>query len=215
MDIQLPQSDPLLIRQDTGATAVSGQTSLAGTQNIQMLFPLAAHGTDGAHCHRIQHRRNRAHIILAQQQNKQPLKCLIAPDRFPQHIVKLLQRSEQNFPKLIQNLRAAVILSSIQLLGQLSKPPRKLNILQKTINRPDLIRKTHSRAEFFLQGNQRFDGILSGLFNSCPVTPDTIGPDSAEALRVIGPFLFPAVSVHSPDNRIIFHQITGFRLQRR
>ena len=98
-----------------------------------MLLLLAAHGADGTHLHRVQHRGDGTYVILAQQQPQQPGEMLRLPVGLPQHIVELLQRGHENFPKLIQNLGAAVVPGIIQFLGHLGQPLLQLNLFQKTV----------------------------------------------------------------------------------
>ena len=69
---KLPQSYPLLIRQHTGGTGISGKTSFLSAQQNQVLLLMTAHGADRAHLHSIQNRRDGSHVILAQQQSKKP-----------------------------------------------------------------------------------------------------------------------------------------------
>ena len=83
-----------------------------------MLFLMAPHGADRACLDSIQHRRDSTHIILAQQQTQKMGKMLRLPDCLPQHIMHLLQGRQQDFPKLIQNLGAAVVPFPVKQLGQ-------------------------------------------------------------------------------------------------
>ena len=98
---QRAQLHPLLIRQYAGGAAVAGELSFLRAQHDQMRLPVAAHGVHRAHLHRIQHRRNSAHVVLAQQQPQKPHKMLRLPSRVSQHRIHLLQSGNQNFPQLI------------------------------------------------------------------------------------------------------------------
>ena len=98
---QRAQLHPFLIRQYAGGAAVAGELSFLRPQHNQMLLPVAAHGVHRAHLHRIQNRRNGAHIVLAQQQPQKPHKMLRLPGRVSQYRVHLLQSGNQNFPQLI------------------------------------------------------------------------------------------------------------------
>ena len=88
---QLSQDDPLLIRQHAGRTAVARQLAFLRAQHDQVLLAVAAHGADRTHLHGIQHRRDGAHIVLAQQQPEQSGKMLRFPDGIAKHREHLLQ----------------------------------------------------------------------------------------------------------------------------
>ena len=64
---QIPEHHTFLVGQHAGRTAVSGQIAFLRAQHDQMLLLMQAHGADLTALHRIQHRRNRANLILAQQ----------------------------------------------------------------------------------------------------------------------------------------------------
>ena len=55
------------------------------------------------------------------------------PVGLPQHIVELLQSGHENFPKLIQNLGAAVVTGIIQFLSHLGQPLLQLDVLQESV----------------------------------------------------------------------------------
>lgn len=97
-DAKVTQRDPLLIRQHTRSAGIGGQVALLGAQQNQVFPAVAAHSGHRAHLHHIQHRRNGAHIILAQQKPQEADEMLRLPVGLPQHIVHLLQCGQQDFP---------------------------------------------------------------------------------------------------------------------
>ena len=56
-----------------------------------MLLLVTAHGRYGAHLNRVQHRWDRANIILAQKQTEQSCEMFPFPLGFPEHVIQLLQ----------------------------------------------------------------------------------------------------------------------------
>ena len=130
-----------------------------------MLFSVAAHSAHRTHLHRIQHRRNGSHIILAQQQPQQPHKMLRLPYAFAQNVIHLLQRTQQDLPELIEDLRAAVVAGGIQFRSQLRKTVLQIQIHQEPIQRnhllmqvlriqktpAELLQRHHSRDSAFIE----------------------------------------------------------------
>ena len=147
----LPQGNPLLVCQNTGRTTVTGQTAFRRAQNQKMLHLLAPHGIDRTDHHRIQHRRDSSHIILAQKQGEKPQKAFAFPTGIAQNIVHLLHGRQKNLPELIENLRIAVISRGIQFICQVFEPLCHLDGVQEFINRPDLIAEKMALLEGFLQ----------------------------------------------------------------
>ena len=161
---QLTERHPLLVGQNTGRTGIAGQAAFLGTQKNQMLLLITPHGADRTHLHRIQHRRNGAHIILAQQQTEQPCKMLRLPHGMPQHIMELFQGRQKDLPQLVQYLRIAVIPGSIHFLCHEAEFFSKMDGFQKTVQGKNLLLHIGCLPESLLQGCQgshhRFPGIV-------------------------------------------------------
>ena len=105
--------------------------------------------------HRIQYRRDRTNIVLTQQQNQQPFKNFRLTSGISQHVVHLLQSTKQDLPKLIENLRAAVVTIGIHLICQIREALRITDSVQKRKERIDLFRQPHSFFEFIFQCKNR------------------------------------------------------------
>ena len=131
-----------------------------------MFLLVAAHSADRSNLNRIQHRRDRTHIILAQQQPQQAAEMLWLPDGTAQHIIHLLQCRKQNLPELIEDLRAPVVTGGIILLCQSGKTLRKANIRQKSVKCLNLLSQVFCRKEAAAQSYQRGNGNISGAVQS-------------------------------------------------
>ena len=71
---QFPQGTALLVRQYAAAASVAREFSFLHAQHQNVLALLAAHGGGIAYTHRIQHRRDGPHVILAQKQAQESRK---------------------------------------------------------------------------------------------------------------------------------------------
>ena len=118
-----------------------------------MFLLVAAHSADRSNLYRIQHRRNRTHIILAQQQPQQAAEMLWLPYGAAQHIIHLLQSRKQNLPELIEYLCATIVTGGIILLRQSGKTLRKSNIRQKSVKRLNLLLQIFCRKEAAAQSH--------------------------------------------------------------
>ena len=128
-----PQRHPLLVRQYAFRAGVAGHSPLLGPQYQQMPTGMAPQRTDAAHLHSIQHRRDGAHIILAEQQPEEPEEVLRLPVGLPQHIIHLLQRRKKNFPQLVQDLGAPIVPGLIHFLGLGLQLFFQTDVLQKSV----------------------------------------------------------------------------------
>ena len=90
------QLRPLGLAEQTVRAAIGGQQSLLGPQNKQVFRLAVAHMAELPGGHRVQHRRNGPHVILAEYQLKQPGKTLGGHGKVPADLVELLQRADQH-----------------------------------------------------------------------------------------------------------------------
>ena len=126
---QIAHGNTFLIGQNTGRAVIARQIAFLRTQNNQMLLLMQPHGTDLSALNRVQNRRNRTHLILAQQQLEQPLEGFCFPLGTAKNIMHLLHGANQDFPKLIKDLRAAIVTGSIHLLCQRIQSGFQFNVL--------------------------------------------------------------------------------------
>ena len=104
-----PQSGTLLVGKNTAAAAIAGQSAFLRAQEDQVLHFHAAHCGHRASGHRIQHRRNSTHIVLAQKQRKESCKSLGIPNCFPKDSMELLHSGKKDLPKLVEDLGGTII----------------------------------------------------------------------------------------------------------
>ena len=120
-----------------------------------MLLVVAAHGGNLAHLHRIQHRRNGAHIILTQQQPEQPGEMLPIPMGLPQNVVELFQGRQKDFPKLAENLGFPVVPGGIILPGKPRQPLFQTRFFQVAVHGKHLVPEILRIPEAVIQMLQR------------------------------------------------------------
>ncbi len=209
------QLHPLLIRQHAGGAAVARKLSFLRAQHDQMLLPVAAHSVHRPHLHRIQHRRNGSHIVLAQQQPQKPHKMLRLPGRVPQHRVHLFQGGNEDFPQLIQNLSLPGLPAFLQLLGKAYEPFLQRNFFQESVQPQNLLLKTPCLPEPVLQSDKGGDGQFPRLVQFRQLVLGIFIPHAAQTLRMPRPGILPGLSPDSPGDGVIFHPVTGVHIQRR
>ena len=159
-----------------------------------MLFLMAAHGGHRADLHRVQHRRDGSHVVLAQQQTEKADELLPLPMGVPQHVIHLFQRPQKDFPQLVQDLRAPVVPGGIQRLRHAGKPHFQGNILQKAVQRQHLPNGQFPRGVQFLHA-----------------VSVSLCPHAAEAVRMIFPALRPFLPPDAPDDGVILDPVAGIR----
>ena len=177
-----------------------------------MLPAVAAHGGHRPQLHHIQHRRDGAHIVLAQQQPQQPLEMLRLPVGLAQHVIQLLQGGHQNLPQLIEDLRLPAVAGSIQGLGQLLQALLHAHRFQKVVQRLHLPGQADAGAEGLAQLLQWLypppaggvQGFQPGSGIGVPLRPQTV--------RVVFPFSSPPDAPDVPEEGIVFQQIAGVRV---
>ena len=180
-----------------------------------MLHLLAAHGTCRARRYRIQHRRNSAHIILAQQQPEQPGKGLRIPAHGAQHRPKLFHGRKQNLPELVVFLRRAVVPPLLCPESQSFQTIRQTDLLQKAVQRIHLIGKRVTFPEAPAQIRQRGDAPDSGFVQSCQLLFGCLVPFTAQTIRVEGPLTVPFLTPDAPEYRIVLQFVALLRGNRR
>ena len=212
---QRAQLHPLLICQHAGGTAVAGELSFLRAQHDQMLLPVAAHGIHRAHLHCVQHRRDGAHVVLAQQQPQKPHKMLRLPGRIPQHRVHLLQSGNENFPQLIQNLSLSGLPLRLQFPGKIGEPFRKTDFLQKFVEPQNLLLQAGCLPEPIPQPDERVNRLRPGGIQSRQPGLGILIPHAAKAIRMTCPVFRPCLPPQSPGDGVVFHPVTGVHIQGR
>ena len=155
MNIQLSQSHTLLVRQHALGAGIAWEASFSRPQHKQMPGLMAPQGRNRAHLHRIQHRRNGTHVILAQQQPQKPPELLRLPASLAQHIMHLLQGRHENFPELVYDLCLPICAPGIQLPGLFLQATLHLQLLQETEKPLHLVRQGFPVGKTFAQPLQR------------------------------------------------------------
>ena len=212
---QLPEGNALLIGQDTGRAGVTGELAFLRTQHDQVLFLMAAHSGHGADLHRVQHRRDGSHVVLAQQQPEKADKLLPLPVSIPQHVIHLFQGAQKDFPQLVQDLRAPVVPGGVQLLCHAGKPHFQGNIFQKTVQRQHLSPQVGSVPEALPEPRQRRDSQFPRRVQFFQTLPVILRPHAAETVRVVFPALRPLLPANAPDDSVILDPVAGIRVNRR
>ena len=179
-----------------------------------MLLPVQTHGANRTTLHRIQHRRNRSHLILTQQQLKQSCKAFRIPSGLTQHIMELLQGAEEDLPKLVQDLGAAIISGFIHFSSQLLQTLLQLQLLQEIIQSQHLLGHILRIPEIILQLHQRQDRSFTGRVDGGKTLCRRFIKNTAETVRVECPVFLPAAATDAPHDGIVFHQIAHIRLHR-
>ena len=180
-----------------------------------MLFLMAAHGGYGADLHRVQHRWDGSHVVLAQQQPEKADKLLSLPTGVPQHIVHLLQCAQKDFPQLVQYLRAPVVPGGVQLLRHAGKPHFQGNILQKTVQRQHLSPQVGSVPEALPEPRQRRDCQFPRRVQFLQPMLVFLRPHAAEAIGMVFPALCPLLPANTPDDGVILDPVAGIRVNGR
>ena len=177
-----------------------------------MLFLMAAHGGYGADLHRVQHRWDGSHVVLAQQQPEKADKLLPLPMGVPQHVVHLLQRTQKDFPQLVQNLRGPVVPGGIQLLRHAGKPHFQRNVFQKAIQRQNLSPQVGSVPEALPEPRQRRDCQFPRRVQFLQPMLVFLRPHAAEAIGMVFPALRPLLPPDAPDDGVILDPVAGIRV---
>ena len=209
---QLPEGDPLLIGQDTGGTGIAGELAFLRPQHDQVLFLMAAHGGHRADLHRVQHRRDGSHVVLAQQQPEKADELLPLPMGVPQHVIHLFQRPQKDFPQLVQDLRAPVVPGGVQRLRHAGKPHFQGNILQKAVQCQHLPPQIGSVPEPLPKPRQRRNGQFPRGVQFLHAVSVVLRPHAAEAVRMVFPALRPFLPPDAPDDGIILDPVAGVRV---
>ena len=173
-----------------------------------MLLHMAAHGGHRAQLHHIQHRRDGAHVILAQQQPQQSQKMLRLPVGFPQHIIELLQGRQQDLPELVQDLG----IPSLQLPGQLLQSPLHAQIFQEAIQSLHLLAEVDGSPQSLAQTFQGGDELLPLFIQLLQTAAGGLRPFRPQAIRVVFPRLQPLTAPDAPEKGIVFQQVAGIQI---
>ena len=180
-----------------------------------MFLLITAHGGNSTCLDGIQYRRNRTHIILAQQQAEQSGKMFPIPLGFAERIVQLFQCGQKDFPKLIENLRAWMISGIVHILCQQSKTLFQMNFLKKTIDAYDLLLNIYRPQKAIPQVNQGLHGHIPRFIQHGQIFAVSFFPGKAQTFRMVFPVLGPFLAADSPYDYVVLQHIAGIRIQRR
>ena len=129
--------------------------------------------------------------------------------------MELFQRAQQDFPKLIEDLGAAVVPRRIHLLRQCIQSFLQPNLLQKIIQRQHLLRQILRLAETTEQPNQRVNCHFAGFVDQLQPGCGFLIKNATESIGMVRPVILPPISPNAPTNRIVLHQIADIRFHRR
>ena len=176
---------------------------------------LAAHGGNAAHGHRIEHRGDGAHVILAQQQPQEPGEGLRLPGGPAQDAVKLLQSPHQDLPELVILLGRPVVPGGIGLGSQPLQMPRQVRLLQKCQQGGDeaghLLRLPEPGPKPDQRGDARRPGPVQRIQKGLALLVEFL----AQAAGMEGEGPVPFLSPDAPADGIIFQFVANLRLHGR
>ena len=133
----------------------------------------------------------------------------------PQHVVHLLQRTQKDFPQLVQNLRGPVVPGGIQLLRHAGKPHFQRNVFQKAIQRQNLSPQVGSVPEALPEPRQRRDCQFPRRVQFFQTMLVFLRPHAAEAIGMVFPALRPLLPANAPDDGVILDPVAGIRVNGR